>query len=142
MTPHRLLAILALVAPAVSARADEPAPDAIVKAMAQMSFCAAPVFSPDGKTIAFLSDLGGSPQIWTVPATGGWPTKITSLDDPVGGVAWSSDGAWLAIVVSPGGDITPITVNDLGEDTYATPAIADGRLYVRTTTALYAFGKP
>jgi outer membrane protein assembly factor BamB len=46
------------------------------------------------------------------------------------------------VVVSPGGDITPVTVNHLGEDTYATPAIADGRLYVRTTTALYAFGKP
>jgi outer membrane protein assembly factor BamB len=46
------------------------------------------------------------------------------------------------VVVSPGGDITPVTVNHLGEDTYATPAIADGRLYVRTVTALYAFGKP
>jgi hypothetical protein len=46
------------------------------------------------------------------------------------------------VVVSPGGDITPQVVNDLGEDTYATPAIADGRLYVRTVAALYAFGKP
>jgi outer membrane protein assembly factor BamB len=50
--------------------------------------------------------------------------------------------AGAVVVVSPGGDITPLTINDLGEDTYATPAIADGRLYVRTTTALYAFGKP
>jgi hypothetical protein len=33
-------------------------------------------------------------------------------------------------------------VNDLAEDTYATPAFADGRVYVRTTAALYAFGKP
>jgi hypothetical protein len=32
-------------------------------------------------------------------------------------------------------------VNDLREDTYATPAIADGRMYVRTTAALYAFGR-
>jgi hypothetical protein len=38
--------------------------------------------------------------------------------------------------------MTPVTVNHLGEDTYATPAIADGRLYVRAATALYAFGKP
>jgi outer membrane protein assembly factor BamB len=44
------------------------------------------------------------------------------------------------VVVNPGGDITPYVVNELGEDTYATPAIADGRLYVRTTSALYAFG--
>jgi outer membrane protein assembly factor BamB len=46
------------------------------------------------------------------------------------------------VVVSPGGDLTPIAVNDLAEDTYATPAFADGRIYVRTTAALYAFGKP
>ena len=34
-----------------------------------------------------------------------------------------------------------MTINDLAEDTYATPAFADGRLYVRTTQALWAFGK-
>ena len=47
-----------------------------------------------------------------------------------------------AVVVAAPGDIAPQVVNDLAEDTYATPAIADGRLYVRTTSALYAFGKP
>lgn len=45
------------------------------------------------------------------------------------------------VVVAPGGDLAPMTINDLGEDTYATPAFADGRLYVRTTQALWAFGK-
>ena len=45
------------------------------------------------------------------------------------------------VVVNPGGDLAPIAVNDLGEETYATPAFADGRIYVRTTSALYAFGK-
>ena len=33
-------------------------------------------------------------------------------------------------------------INEMDEDTYATPAFADGRIYVRTTAALYAFGKP
>jgi outer membrane protein assembly factor BamB len=45
------------------------------------------------------------------------------------------------VVVSPGGDLMPMSVNEIGEDTYATPAFADGRIYVRTTSALYAFGK-
>jgi outer membrane protein assembly factor BamB len=45
------------------------------------------------------------------------------------------------VVVSPGGDLTPLAVNDLKEDIYATPAFADGRIYVRTTAALYAFGQ-
>jgi outer membrane protein assembly factor BamB len=49
--------------------------------------------------------------------------------------------AGAVVVVSPGGDLTPTAINDLGEDTYATPSFADGRVYVRTTAALYAFGK-
>jgi outer membrane protein assembly factor BamB len=44
-------------------------------------------------------------------------------------------------VLPPGGDLVPLVVNDLAEDTYATPAFADGHIYVRTTQALYAFGK-
>jgi outer membrane protein assembly factor BamB len=43
-------------------------------------------------------------------------------------------------VLPPSGDLTPIVVNDLKEDTFATPAVADGRIYVRTTRALWAFG--
>lgn len=50
--------------------------------------------------------------------------------------------AGAVVVVSPGGDFTPTAINQLAEDTYATPALADGRMYVRTTQALYAFGKP
>jgi outer membrane protein assembly factor BamB len=44
-------------------------------------------------------------------------------------------------VLPPTGDLTPIHVNDLSEDVYATPAFADGRVYIRTVDALYAFGK-
>jgi outer membrane protein assembly factor BamB len=44
------------------------------------------------------------------------------------------------VVLKPGGDLTPIAVNELGEDCYATPAFADGRIYVRTVGTLYAFG--
>ena len=43
-------------------------------------------------------------------------------------------------VLPPTGDLTPVVVNVLGENCYATPAFADGRLYIRTTEALYAFG--
>jgi hypothetical protein len=46
------------------------------------------------------------------------------------------------VVVAPGGDLAPLVINILGEEAYATPAFADGRIYVRTTAALYAFGKP
>jgi outer membrane protein assembly factor BamB len=43
-------------------------------------------------------------------------------------------------VLPPSGDLAPLVVNDLKEDCYATPAFADGRIYVRTVEALYAFG--
>jgi outer membrane protein assembly factor BamB len=48
--------------------------------------------------------------------------------------------AGTVVVVNPGEDLTPVAVNSLGEDAYATPAFADGRIYVRTVAALYAFG--
>jgi len=44
-------------------------------------------------------------------------------------------------VLPPGGDLAPLVVNDLAEDAYATPAFADGRIYIRTVEALYAFGE-
>src|SRR5205814_406065 len=47
--------------------------------------------------------------------------------------ALESENGMLAIRLGGSGDMT--------EDTYATPAIADGRIYVRTVEALYAFGK-
>lgn len=46
------------------------------------------------------------------------------------------------VVLKAGGrDWAILAVNDLGEECYATPAIADGRLYVRTRGSLYAFGR-
>jgi hypothetical protein len=56
------------------------------------------------------------------------------------GYVFFTSEAGAVVVVKPGEDLTPVSVNDLGEDAYATPAFADGRIYVRTVAALYAFG--
>jgi outer membrane protein assembly factor BamB len=45
-------------------------------------------------------------------------------------------------VLRPSGQLDPVAVNDLGEECYATPAIVDGRIYIRTKTRLFAFGQP
>jgi outer membrane protein assembly factor BamB len=45
-------------------------------------------------------------------------------------------------VLKPDGSLDVLALNDLGEDAYATPAIMDGRLYVRTRSTLYCFGSP
>ena len=44
-------------------------------------------------------------------------------------------------VLKAGGQQEVLAVNELDDECYATPAIADGRLYVRTRSALYCFGK-
>jgi dipeptidyl aminopeptidase/acylaminoacyl peptidase len=71
--------------------------------MARIGQSSSPSFSPDGKQLAFVSNLSGIPQVWTVAAAGGFPKLVTALDDPVGGVSWSPDGKWLAFNVAPGG---------------------------------------
>jgi hypothetical protein len=43
-------------------------------------------------------------------------------------------------VLAPGGTLEPVVVNDLKDDIYATPAISDDRMYVRTRGWLYCFG--
>src|SRR5260370_28741320 len=43
-----------------------------------MAFDSQPKFSPDGKWIAFLSDLEGSENIWTMKADGSEPEEISN----------------------------------------------------------------
>ena len=85
---------------------DNTAPDALeasVAAMGRVGVCSSPSFSPDGGRIAFVSNLSGLPQVWTVDANGGWPKLVTALDDQIYAVSWSPSGAWLAFVLAPGG---------------------------------------
>jgi dipeptidyl aminopeptidase/acylaminoacyl peptidase len=91
----------------LSLSAQNPSADdaltAAVTRMARIGRCGSPSFSPDGNTLAVVCDMTGTPQVWTVPAKGGWPNLVTALNDPVGGVEWSPTGDWLALSVAPGG---------------------------------------
>ena len=82
------------------------APDeltATVTRLAHVGSCESPSFSPDGRRLAVICNMSGTPQVWTIPATGGWPTQVTALEDPVTGVEWSPSADRLAISVAPGG---------------------------------------
>jgi len=43
-------------------------------------------------------------------------------------------------VLKAAGDWEVVRVNELDDEVFATPAIADGRIYIRTRSALYSFG--
>ena len=74
-----------------------------VALMAKICSATSPSFSPDAKTIAYVSNIGGVPQVWSVDAAGGYPQQVTAFDDGVGQVEWSPDGKWLAFSLAPGG---------------------------------------
>ena len=76
-----------------------------VAMMAKTGSAYAPSFSPDNSRIAFITNISGSPQVWVVPTSGGYPRQVTALDDPVEAVLWAPNGAWIAIQVAPGGGL-------------------------------------
>jgi outer membrane protein assembly factor BamB len=70
-------------------------------------------------------------------ALGQYFSSPVGADDKI--YAMSEDGK--AVVLKPGAQWEILKVNDLEDPCYATPAIADSRLYIRTRGALYCFAK-
>lgn len=52
----------------------------------------APIFSPDGGTIAFTGEYDGNTDVFTIPAIGGVPRRVTYHPVPDIAVGWSPDG--------------------------------------------------
>ena len=56
---------------------------------------ATPMFSPDGRTIAFTGEYDGNVDLYTVPATGGVPKRITFHPGADVLAGWTPDGKQL-----------------------------------------------
>lgn len=67
----------------------------------------APVWSPDGKRIAFLSNRSGSMQIDVMWAATHEVSELTHVDHAPGNLRWSPDGKWIAFTMTIPDD-TPI----------------------------------
>ena len=61
-------------------------------------------WSPDGQTVAFVSNLSGRNNIWTVAADGGWPMQLTVSDQRQTSPTWSPDSKWIAYMSDYDGD--------------------------------------
>src|SRR5438270_4135274 len=61
-------------------------------------------WSPDGKQIAFVTNISGRNNIWLISAEGGWPSQLTISDQRQIDPAWSPDGKWIAFNSDRDGD--------------------------------------
>jgi tricorn protease len=51
-----------------------------------------PVFSPDGRQVAFAGDYEGNLDVYVIPIAGGIPQRLTHHPDPDVPVGWTPDG--------------------------------------------------
>jgi dipeptidyl aminopeptidase/acylaminoacyl peptidase len=63
-----------------------------------------PTLSPDGRQMAYLTNVTGTSQVWTIELPNGAPRQITNYEDNVGFVRWLPDGSGLVFGKARGGD--------------------------------------
>jgi len=68
--------------------------------LTQSGHDSSPVWSPDGKTIAFLSSRSGDSQVYLLSLEGGEAQKLTKLSTGADIVKWSPDGKTIAFTSS------------------------------------------
>src|SRR5256886_17638452 len=60
--------------------------------LTQSGYDSSPVWSPDGKTLAFLSSRSGESQVYLLWMVGGEAHALTQLSTRAGMAEWSADG--------------------------------------------------
>jgi dipeptidyl aminopeptidase/acylaminoacyl peptidase len=81
--------------------AGDPRPDITRFLNVRTAF--APSLSPDGTQVAFVTQISGEPQLWTVNAGSGWPRQLT-FGEPITFHRWSPAGDWILYGQDRGGD--------------------------------------
>ena len=58
-----------------------------------------PAWSPDGSTLAFISDRDGKRQIYRIAIRGGEAERLTTTDEDINSFAWSPSGTQIAFTM-------------------------------------------
>jgi dipeptidyl aminopeptidase/acylaminoacyl peptidase len=61
-------------------------------------------WSPDSKSIVFVTNISGRNNLWLVSSSGGWPRQLTVSDQRQTQPTWSPDGRWIAYMSDYNGD--------------------------------------
>jgi hypothetical protein len=104
-----------------------------------------PSWSPNGTTIAFARTVKGTAaEIYTIPATGGTPVRLTHNTVPDVYPTWSPDGAhlaWTRTSATGASSLIVALTNDTGEATVtAASDFARQAVYTRDGTRLAYLG--
>ncbi len=91
------------------------------------------VFSPDGRTLAYLSNLTGVAQLYCLDAPGADPRQLTDTGEIVRAVHWSPDGSRLLYTMDRGG-------NEHEQLYLLSSDGAEGRALTDVPAAIHTFG--
>ena len=71
---------------------------------------------------------------------GSAPAAYSASPVATGGRIYFANEDGIVVVIRAGRDAHALAANDLGEPLFATPALSDGRIYVRGQKSLFSFG--
>jgi outer membrane protein assembly factor BamB len=91
----------------------------------------------NGGILTVLSAETG--EVVRTARVGDVPASYSASPVATGGRIYFANEDGVVYVLRAGKDWTVLAANDLGEPLYATPALADGIVYVRGQTSLFAF---
>jgi dipeptidyl aminopeptidase/acylaminoacyl peptidase len=91
-----------------------------------------PAFSPDGKSLLFVSDRGNGSQLYLLPIGGGEAKQLTDFPIGLSNPVWSPDGKWIAVQA----DVYPECGADGGCNKKIDDGVAAGPLKARMTDEL------
>lgn len=102
-----------------------------------------PSFSPDGRYLAFLTNITGVTQVWQIPTHGGWPMRLTFTHESVRGVWYSPIRHELVFSQDVGGNERTQLYRLAGVGVAAEHGLSDGWDYQdlsRQPQAIHLFG--